>query len=84
MTYKRTYTKQEVDELFHWFDTHEYENEINLTPGLKGANVKLLVEQTRYIAQTKYDNPTYSGQIQLVFHLRDELIRQGKVSDKSV
>lgn len=81
MEYKRTYKKDEVQELYQWFDTHQFENEIELGFGVSVKNVKETIKNSRFIVLEKYDNPTYSGQIQLLFHLRDELIKQGKVKE---
>ena len=80
MTYKPTYTKEEVEELVNWFDTHQYANELVLAPGLNITNMKAALTQMRNIALNKYDNRSFSGQIQLLFRIREELIKQGKVT----
>lgn len=79
MEYKRTYKKDEVQELYQWFDSHQFESEIELGFGVSVKNAQEMVENSRHIVLEKFDNATYSGQIQLLFHLREELIKQGKV-----
>lgn len=79
MEYKSTYTEEDVKELYKWFDEQHYENTVDLGHGVNVKDVKLLVESSRTVAFKKSDNPTYSGQIYLLFRVRDELIKQGKV-----
>lgn len=64
-----------------WFDTHRCDKELDLGHGLVVRDIKKLTDQSRNIVLHKYDSPTYSGQIQLLFHLQDEMIKQGLVSD---
>lgn len=82
MTYKSTYTKEEVEELVNWFDTHTYENEIDLGKGIHIVDMKTAITPMRNIALTKYNNRSFSGQIQMFFRIREELIKQGKVTEK--
>lgn len=79
MTYKPTYTQEEVEELVNWFDTHKYENELDLGQGIHIVDMKTTIPPMRNIALTKYNNRTFSGQIQLLFRIREEIIKQGKV-----
>ena len=79
MEYKATYTKEEVDELVTWFDTHTYEQSIDLGSGISIPNVSTTVKQMSHIARTKYDNRRFSGQIFVLFRIREELIKQNKV-----
>ena len=79
MTYKPTYTKEEVEELVNWFDTHKYENGLDLGQGIYIGNISATLIPMRNIALNKYDNRTFSGQIQILFRIREELIKQGKV-----
>ncbi|MCH5174937.1 MAG: hypothetical protein J1F40_03530 [Prevotellaceae bacterium] len=81
MDYKPTYTKEEVDELLNWFDTHKYERELDLGHGLRISDVSATLTPMRNIALAKHDNRTFSGQIQLLFRIREELIKQGKVTE---
>ena len=79
MNYKTTYTKEDVDELLKWFDTHKYDRELDLGHGLYISDVNVTLPPMRDIALTQYDNRTFSGQIRLLFKIREELIKQGKV-----
>ena len=81
MTYKPTYTQEEVEELVNWFDTHKYENELDLGQGIRIVDMKTTIPPMRNIALTKYNNRTFSGQIQLLFRIREEMIKQGKVTE---
>ena len=79
MDYKSAYTKEEVEELVKWFETHKYANELDLAPGLRIADMQTTLIQMRNIALSKYENRTFSGQIRMFFRIREELIKQGKV-----
>lgn len=81
MNYKPTYTKEEVEELVNWFDNHKYANEVDLGYGLYVGNVAFTLNHMRNIALTKYENRSFSGQVQLLFKIREELIKQDKVTD---
>ena len=80
MDYKPTYTKEEVDELANWFATHTYDNELDMGHGLYISDMSKTVPAMLHIAQIKYDNRAFSGQIQVLFRIRDELIKQNKVT----
>lgn len=75
MEYKNTYTIEEVEELYKWFDTHDYPSEIDLGHGVVVKDTKMLVNKSKTIALRKYDNPTFSGQINFLYLVRDEIIR---------
>ena len=77
MDYKNSYTKEEVMELYEWFDTHDYPTEMDLGHGVYVKDTKLLIEKSRAVAQKKHNNPTYSGQINLLFQLREKIIQNG-------
>lgn len=81
MTYKPTYTKEEVEELVKWFDTHKYEKEVDLGHGIFIRDIQTALPPMRNIALAKYENRCFSGQIQLLFRIREELIKQGKVTE---
>lgn len=81
MEYKTSYTKEEVDDLVQWFSTHEFENQIDLGSGINIPDLKKTLPNMLHIAQTKHENRTFSGQVNLAFRIRDELIKQGKVKE---
>lgn len=80
MEYKPTYTKEEVDELVNWFTTHTYENELDMGGGIYIKDVQMAIGPMMHIAQAQYGNKTFSGQIYLLFRMRDELLKQNKVT----
>ncbi len=78
--YKPTYTKEEVDELIKWFETHTYEKELQLVSGVHIKDLDNTLPQMLHVVRTQYENRNYSGQIHLTFKIRDELIKQNKVT----
>jgi hypothetical protein len=81
MKYKRTYTKQEAEALIQWFDQHKSEQVVDMGHGLVIRDIAKLVAQSRNVVLKKYDNPTYSGQIQLLFNLQEQMIKSGLATD---
>lgn len=79
MEYKATYTKEEVDELMEWFSNNEYENAVDIGHGQHIMDVKKCVNALRHTTTTQYTNSTFSGSICVLFKIREELIKQGKV-----
>jgi hypothetical protein len=73
MNYKRTYTQEEVKALYDWYDSTKPQGAFDMGHGLKVFNVSELFENSRHIAMEKYDNPTYSGQIQLLFKVQEAI-----------
>ena len=74
MEYKTTYTKAEIDELVNWFATHEYDKELDLGGGLYIKDLDVTIPPMLHVAQTKYDNKTFSGQIHQLFRIREALL----------
>lgn len=79
MTYKTTYTKAEMDELINWFTTHQFEKELDLGSGMYISDIDVTVPPLIHVAKTKYDNRVFSGQINLLYKIKDTLIAQNKV-----
>ncbi len=77
--YKPTYTKEEVEELLHWFDSNTYDNEVNIGSGQHVNDVKKCVNMLRYTAIERHNNTTFSGPISVLFTIKESLIEQGKV-----
>ncbi len=77
--YKVTYTKEEVDELLNWFDTHSYDNAVDLGQGIMVDDVSKVIAMNRLVVSAKYANSSYSGLICILFRMREALIAQGKV-----
>lgn len=79
MEYKPTYTKEEIDELTQWFETHRCEQDLDMGHGLHIRALDTTTKQLVYIARTQHTNRVFSGSIAMLFRIRDELIRQNKV-----
>lgn len=79
MEYKKSYTKEELLELRHWFDTHTYEKELDMGHGLFIPDVDKTLVPMFLTAMDQYENITFSGQIRQLFRIREELIKQNKV-----
>ncbi len=71
-TYKRTYTKEEVQELIDWIDQMKPSGEIDLGHGVYIKDLSKFSAQVRYIAKEKYDNPTFGGQISLMMDVKEQ------------
>ena len=81
MEYKATYTKEEVEELMEWFNTHEYENEVDLGEGQLIKDVKKCAKALSHTTLTQHSNTTFSGSICNLFRIREELIKQNKIKN---
>lgn len=80
MEYKTTYTKQEIDELTQWFDSHTFEKELDMGKGMYIEDVNFTIKPMLHIAQTQYENKTFSGQIHQLYRIKELLIQQNKVT----
>lgn len=75
MKYKKHFTDKELSDLLAWFDAHE-----NALPQSIVVDKALYIKDLRYtlrlyrdiVAEHK-DNPTYSGQIYLLFKIKKTL-----------
>ncbi len=72
-TYKRTYTKEEAQELIDWIDKTHPKGEIDLGQGVFISDLEKFSTQVRHIAIEKYNNPTFGGQISLMMDVRKKL-----------
>ena len=80
MEYKPTYTKEEVAELENWFATHTFEKELDMGDGIYIEDVQTTIVPMLNVARTKYENRNSSGQICFLFKMREELLKQNKVT----
>ena len=80
MEYKPTYTKEEVAELENWFATHTFEKELDMGDGIYIEDVQTTIVPMLNVARTKYENRNFSGQICFLFKMREELLKQNKVT----
>ena len=72
-TYKRTYTKEEADDLVKWIEAFKPSGEMDLGDGVFIKDLRKFSEQVKHIAKDKYNNPTFSGQIALMMDVRAKL-----------
>ena len=79
MEYKSSFTQEETEELISWFNTHQFEKEVDLGQGIVVKDLNKALPPLLHIAKTKYENTCFSGQIFILFRIREELIKQGKV-----
>lgn len=71
--FKRTYTKEEAEELVRWIDKFKPEGELDLGHGVCIKELKVFSQQVRHVAVEKYSSPTFAGQISLMMDVRDLL-----------
>ncbi len=79
MEYQTSFTKEEIDELAQWFATHECEQEIDLGNGIHINHLDETLRPMLHIARIKHDNRAFSGQIHVLFKIKEELLKQNKV-----
>lgn len=79
MEYQTSFTKEEIDELAQWFATHECEQEIDLGNGIHINHLDETLKPMLHIARMKHDNRAFSGQIHVLFKIKEELLKQNKV-----
>ncbi len=79
MEYQTSFTKEEIDELAQWFATHECEQEIDLGNGIHINHLDETLRPMLHIARMKHDNRAFSGQIHVLFKIKEELLKQNKV-----
>ena len=79
MEYQTSFTKEEIDELAQWFATHECEQEIDLGNGIHIKHLDETLRPMLHIARIKHDNRAFSGQIHVLFKIKEELLKQNKV-----
>ncbi len=79
MEYKPTYTKEEIEEVIAWFQTHQCEQDIDMGGGIHIRELSKTLEQLFHIARTQHENRVFSGQIYFLFRIRDELLKQNNV-----
>ena len=76
MKYKRSYTEEDVKTLYGWYDSTRPKGEIDMGHGLYVADIETLFDNSRKAVMEKFDNVTYSGQIQLLFRVQEAWQKQ--------
>lgn len=79
MDYKRQFTKEEVAELVNWFKERKFEQDLDLGSGIHITELDKTITQFSHLAANNYENPVFSGPITMLFRIREELIKQGKI-----
>ncbi len=82
MEYKRIHTKEEIDELASWFEQRKFDQDIDLGSGLHIVELDKTLEQLIHLSKNNYDNPVFSGPITMLYRIKDELIKQGKILEE--
>lgn len=80
MKYKPEYTKEEIDEMVNWFTSHTFEKEMDMGHGVYICDVEQAIDPLMHMAKTQYENRNYSGAIHFLSLIRDELVKQNKVT----
>lgn len=80
--FKKQYSDGELTELFSWFGSNEYENQVDIGHGQNVFDVAKCVDSMILQIKNHPGNPTYSGMAHKLFVIREELINQGKVKSK--
>lgn len=73
MDYKKRYTPEEIKEVAEWFKNHKEQmpQSLDVDKATHIPNFPSTVNSYIDIAQAHMDNATYSGQIYLLFKMRD-------------
>lgn len=83
MDFKKQYIHEEIEEVIAWFEKHK--NDIPQTLDLDKATHIPDFPSTLHcyieIAQTHFNNPTYSGQIYTLFRMREAMQQMGCGTD---
>ena len=76
MEYKKTYTKEEVNEVITWFRQHQdmLPDTLQLNASTVYKDFKKTIELYFDIALAHHEKPCYGGQIYHLFQIREKLI----------
>ncbi len=81
MEYKRVYEPDEVHGLYDWFKDVDYDGPLDMGHGRLVKNTKHTVKCLILQTENNIGNPNFSGLINQLSIIKDELIRQ-KLVDK--
>lgn len=81
-TYKKQYTTEEIGELITWFEAHfdRLPESLQVDKATFIKDIKKTVKLYFDIARQHINNPTYSGQINHLFQIKEALTTQGLVN----
>lgn len=73
MTYKKTYTKEEVEEVLQWLKDHPYSGSVSVGKGMNIIDMQTFLDNMSNVAVAQYENPTFGGQIELLFRAKNAI-----------
>ena len=75
MIYKKQYTEEEIADLKKWFEEHKDKlpSTLQLDTATFIPNVEQAVRQLMDIADIHRHNPTFSGQIYLLYRIKEKI-----------
>ena len=76
MNFKKTYTKEEAEELLDWMKNCKAKGSQKIREGVVVSDISLFLQNNQYVVSTHYENPNFAGQIQLIYELREALNQQ--------
>lgn len=79
MIYKKNYSKEELQELAHWYETHRsgFPKTFDTDAATHYADMQHSTDYILNILNESGENPTFSGQVFMFFSLRDALTEAG-------
>ena len=79
MEFKSHYTKEEIEEAEAWLQERwdKLPSDFKLDEATKITDLKRTLENLIHIAKELHHNPTYTGQIFLLFKIKDKLQEDG-------
>ena len=79
MEFKSHYTKEEIEEAEAWLQERwdKLPSDFQLDEATKITDLKRTLENLIHIAKELHHNPTYTGQIILLFKIKDKLQEDG-------
>ena len=77
MEYKPKYSKDEIERLVAWMDSHmdRFPQEIEIDNCSSSMNPQYTYLSLRELVTSRYDNITYSSYIKMVYDMRDAIAK---------
>lgn len=77
MDFKKTYTKEDSDELLKWIDTNP-KGSVDLGHGIKIKYIENYLKQAIGTIKTQYENPNYCGFFYDLYRVKEEYEKMNK------
>ncbi|MGM9693956.1 MAG: DUF6965 family protein [Alloprevotella sp.] len=79
MEFKNQYSKQEIEEAETWFRERwdKLPQSLQADPATRILDLRRTLENLIHLAKELQNNPTYAGQIYLLFKIKDKLQEDG-------